>query len=204
MASVDDLEIEVESIEETVRPAKIDFRDDRMNNIVCPLCSSAMRLVRAEDHSFGEFGMWQCDDCGTIIDICNMVDKPALFDLLIKELGDGFYPTLRTSLKQHGHFEKMQFEVSKSAVKNEKENARLDKLEAQVKCYHCEERFNPAPSAKSMLTLEYCPKCRREESVRSEVVRREAEAKELAKIEKNKARARAKSKAKKPVKRKVA
>lgn len=177
---MEDIEL-IETCNEEVRPPKTDFRDQRMNKALCPLCQSELRLIRAEEHSFGEFGLWQCPECGATVDCCNMVDQPFEFHLFSRIVGEDWAGTLRSILKTHGYFPKMPFETSRTSVKSEKENAKLDKLEAQVRCAACDKKFNPAPKAKSILTLEYCAPCRKIPEVREAAAKREAANKAAAK-----------------------
>jgi ribosomal protein L37AE/L43A len=82
-----------------VIPRKNTFRDVRMDNVVCPLCSDGVRIVKMEEHAFGELGFWQCDSCGCIIDICNMVNRPTEYTEIINDFKSCTHASIRSFLK---------------------------------------------------------------------------------------------------------
>lgn len=135
--------------------------DERFGSATCPLCQSSVRLVIMEDHTFGELGMFQCDECGSIIDVCNQSRQKLKVIGSEKLAGNLWVPTVRSL---HG----MIYEVQKRAKpaegdevdmkQKEADNVAYD--EAKVKCAECNERFKAHDRAKSEATRLYCSKCR--------------------------------------------
>jgi hypothetical protein len=162
---LEELEEYMEAHNVEVTPPKTEFRDKRMNTIECPLCEingaeNLMKLIRLEEHSFGEFGLYQCEFCGTVLDLCNMVNKPAEFDLVSKMVHGKYFQSVRTILKSAGEFSHMPKECSIHAIAAEKEKKAAEKDERMDYCKDCHKKFTPQKSC--IAVRDYCATCRKE------------------------------------------
>lgn len=129
--------------------AILEFTDKRMEVPSCCLCQADMRVITKEITSFGESAYYQCDECGAVVQICNMVDFPKRYEATPQERANGvMYWSLRTFLKEKSDFPSMP-----GAPKPKEER---DK----VKCQSCPGSFVPRANAKSDLQTRFCPECR--------------------------------------------
>ena len=144
-----------------VPPPKTEFRDKRMEEVSCPLCKEAMvKTVRYEEHSFGEMGMYQCSECGTMFDICNMVNSPAEFSLVSKLSHGSYFQSIRTIMKEHEDFNSMPKECSIHHVEAEKQKIAALKDARMDYCKECKSKFTPQKSC--IAVIEYCQSCRKD------------------------------------------
>jgi hypothetical protein len=141
-------------------PPKIAFRDKRMNLVECPLCGKEMKLIKLEEHTFGEFGLYQCMTCGAYIDICNMVNLPQEFELISKLFHGKYFQSLRGILKGHSEFISMPEECSIHHIAAQKDRVAADKEDRMDYCISCKTKFTPQKSC--IAVRDYCKSCRKD------------------------------------------
>ena len=146
---------------------KTSFRDSRMKEVSCPLCGSKLdEPSNMYDFKFGETATWQCGSCGMVMDIINMVDDPTEFLTKWREWGGIAYPTSQSIARDYAYFPGMPYESSVKAVAIEKEMQKLEREQRKKPCEHCETLFIPSDGAKSRLTMDFCPACRKDDVIR--------------------------------------
>lgn len=156
----ENLEKHLETHNVEVPLPKTSFRDERMNSINCPLCKNELKLLKLEEHSFGEFGFYQCETCGSILDICNMVNKPAEFSIVSKLVHGQYFQSIKTILREHSKFSLMPATLDINYIEKEKEKKSVEKKSREEYCISCGEKFLPQKSCEAVRS--YCLKCRKD------------------------------------------
>jgi hypothetical protein len=119
-----------------------------------------MKLIKLEEHNYGEFGFYQCEECGAIMDLCNMVNKPAEFSLISKLVHGAYFQSVRTLLAEYGKFSYMPKEKSIHHVSAEKAAAAQAREDKKDYCVECKSKFTPQKSC--VAVREYCTTCRKD------------------------------------------
>jgi len=182
-----ELETYLESHNVDVEPPKTDFRDTRMMSISCPLCAThdsdnLMKPIKFEEHPFGEFGFYQCDYCGCIMDLCNMTTKPTEFNLISKLVHGAYFQSVRSILSEYGNFSNMPKETSIHYVNAAKAAEAQAKDEKMDFCIECKSKFTPQKSC--VAVREYCTTCRKEIPKDDERWKKDTKPKAIAKPKK--------------------
>jgi uncharacterized protein YbaR (Trm112 family)/Zn-finger nucleic acid-binding protein len=130
-----------------------EFTDRRMQSASCPLCSNDLRVVKPEASPWGEHGFFQCDSCGCVVQINNMLEQPLIWQEFERIVNGSVYFSLREIVADKSHFPMMpQKDGSIRPVKAPKE---------KVDCQGCPGTFELRSNAKSDLQTRFCPDCRK-------------------------------------------